>query len=279
MKKEMMRILMLTMIAALVITGCKKDNDNDTETESSSDNAIAEAQFDNVARQVGDVADANKWLDFWNGGIHVQLNGCANISVVPADTITWPKTVTIDFGPVNCTGWDGKMHRGKIIAVFTGRYRNPGTVISISFDNYFVNNNKIEGTKTITNNGFNNSNHLSYSIVVSNGKITKPDGSTLTWNSTRTREWISGYSTQGNHKDDEYLISGSASGTSFKGISFAANITQPLLVSPSCKWIMSGIVELTPQGKPTRTINFGSGNCDDQATITIKNKTFTITLK
>lgn len=42
---------------------------------------------------------------------------------------------------------------------------------------------------------------------------------------------------------------------------------------------VQGTFDLTPSNKPTRHIDFGSGTCDDIATVTINNHTYTIHLR
>lgn len=103
-----------------------------------------------------------------------------------------PRELTIDFGDENCLCRDSKKRRGKIIVTFTGKYRKPGTVITYGFDNYHVNDNHVDGTKIIRNMGLNENNKLHYNIEVV-GVIYKADnGGTLSWNSSRVREWIHG---------------------------------------------------------------------------------------
>jgi hypothetical protein len=57
------------------------------------------------------------------------------------------------------------------------------------------------------------------------------------------------------------------------------NIVSPLIKSLDCKWIKQGTIHFQPSGKPLRIIDFGMGNCDDDATVTINNNTFNIKLK
>src|SRR5438105_2308185 len=81
-------------------------------------------------------------------------------------------------------------------------------------------------------------------------------GGTITWVSTRQREWVEGYSTPLNVLDDTYSITGSASGTRANGESYTITITQALVRKMSCYWFESGKVEITPAGKLTRTLDY-----------------------
>lgn len=273
-------LLIMSVVTALSFGGCKKDKE-DTDQRAAIDNAVCENAFNDVFKQVDNGA---KQTSQSGAQKIMQLDsiGCATVSITPFDTITWPKTLTIDFGTSNCLCSDNKYRRGKIIANLTGRYRDAGTVITVTLDNYFVNDNQVEGTKTITNMGhvgtYNGGNNLKYSIVVTDGKITTSDG-VATWSSTRYREWIEGESTTWpNWQDDVYLITGSASGTTINQNTYTILITNALRVALDCKWVESGTLEVTPQGLATRTLDFGSGNCDNQATVTINGVTYIITM-
>lgn len=77
--------------------------------------------------------------------------------------------------------------------------------------------------------------------------------------------------------DDVYEITGSASGSK-NGNSYTMTIIQPLVRALACNWISSGKMEIQPSGALLRTIDFGAGTCDDQATVTIAGTVYNITL-
>ncbi len=105
----------------------------------------------------------------------------------------------------------------------------------------------------------------------------------MTWNSQRQREWIAGDTTTGltlqDYSDDIYSITGSADGSTFEGVSYTANITQALIVQVGCRWIQAGTFDLTPVGLATRSFDYGSGACDDDATLTVNGATIPIKLR
>jgi len=108
-------------------------------------------------------------------------------------------------------------------------------------------------------------------------KVTRPDGKIFTWNSTRTRTLVNGAINSWS-PTDEYNVTGSANGVDVNGLSFTAQITNPLDWIMDCYWIRSGTVNITPSGKPTRIIDFGSGTCDNKITVTINGITYNVTL-
>ncbi|MDQ3049049.1 MAG: hypothetical protein M3R27_15980, partial [Bacteroidota bacterium] len=207
--------------------------------------------------------------------------GCATASITPFDSITWPKTVVIDFGTVNCTGSDGNNRRGIITAVFSGPYLDSGTVITVSLSNYYHNDYKITGTQTITNQGNNSAGHLVYKVVVSGATVTNPStGNSSSWSTTQYREFYAGYTTSFYIFDDVYLITGNASGVSEAGEAYTINITLPLRVNIGCPWIVSGTFTLLLNDYPTYPINFdyGTGTCDANATATLNGTTYNIVM-
>jgi len=278
-KKISVFIASSLVCSALLFSSCKKDSTAaDSDVEPAQDNALAEASFNDVTTITDQAA--------FSGSVNMRVasvdredgslgSACATVSV---DTLSSPHNITIDFGTTNCLCNDGRNRRGKIIASFTGRYRDAGTVISISFSNYFVNDNQLTGTKKITNNGLNTAGNLVYTIEV-NGSVIKANGAgTATWVSTRQREWIAGAATPLILNDDVYSITGTASGTTAKGKSYTIAITKALVRKMSCRWFESGVLDVTPQGKPTRTLDYGSTGCDANATVTILGHTFPIVL-
>ena len=275
------KYLMVVATVGVLFTACRKDKDEDpkdSDTTTAGENALAEGYF-NDANSISDQAAAGNLSSFVSANTNESdersmMSSCATIV---HDTTTSPRTITINFGTANCLCNDGRYRRGVINVSYTGRYRDSLSTHTITFTNYFVNDNQVLGTKTVTNNGRNNAGNLTFSISVNGSVIKANNGGTITWASSRTREWIAGENTL-IWSDDAYLISGTASGTNSAGNSYTANITTALKIKLSCKWIVSGQMELTPSGKATRTINWGNGDCDDDATVTINGNTYNIDL-
>ncbi|MCF8370218.1 MAG: hypothetical protein K9H64_01265 [Bacteroidales bacterium] len=268
MKIQMKRIALICFVL-LIFTACGKDKTttNNDDLLSVKENALSENLFDDVFQQVTDASKTSE--DDLNAGSKSTLaGGCATVTLTPFDLVTWPKTLTIDFGPTNCLGTDGKERRGIILVNLTNWYRQSGSVYTVTFDDYYVNDNKIEGTKTVENNGLNTNSNLSFTITVTNGVITKPDNSQVHWSASRTREWVVGEPTW-ILLDDEYLISGTTDGINSVGDTFAVNINTPLHAKVGCPWIMSGELTIERQNYSDITVDYGNGTCDAQAVATM----------
>ncbi len=285
-----MKIKQLTLITvsiiftgASVLSSCsKKDDDKedkkDTETSSANDQSLASITVNdmtNIADEACKTYSVSSFKTTETSGI--VATSCATLTI---DTVSSPKKITVNFGATNCTCNDGRNRRGALEFSFTGKYRDSLTVITVTPVNYYVNDNQVLGTKTITNKGHNAANHLVYEINANVQIIKANAGGTITWQSVRQREWTAGESTT-NWSDDSYSITGNASGIASNGNTFSSVITLPLVrnMSFACRrHFISGILEHTPGGKATRVINFGSGACDDQATVTINGVVYNITL-
>ncbi len=254
---------------------CSKTSTSDTSFTAVQDDAYAESIFDNVTNMTDEAYDLSN-VRFKSTENRIFLSSCATVTL---DTTVYPRVLTIDFGDTNCLCNDGRYRRGKILVSFTGRYRKPGTVITTTFDNYYVNDNQVEGTKVVTNNGFNDKGNMSWTITV-NAIITLANGEgTISWKSQRTREWTEGYATRRDRWDNVFMITGKSEGQRANGLKWSRVITKPLEIKLACRFIVSGTMEIKVEGKPTRTLDFGNGECDNLATVTVNGETKTIHLR
>ncbi len=267
----------LFTVALFSLVACqrlRKDKDDDVDSTVGTEHALLEKTYSD-ALSISDEAATNGTLASYRGTGNTMLSTCATIT---HDTISVPHVLTIDFGATNCICKDGINRRGQIIVTYTGRYRDAGHVHTISFNNYYANDNQVTGTKTVTNTGNNTAGQPVYSISVNGSLILANGNGTISWVSNRTRTWTAGYNTS-DWSDDQYLISGSGTLTRANGNTVGINITTPLMISLGCRWIESGVVELTPQGNSVRTLDYGNGNCDAQANFTVNGQTYSITLR
>lgn len=276
MKQQFKFVLLLSCLFFSILYSCTKNNNSsgDNETQTAVDNSFAETTNDDVTTISTQSEDNGTAGTFGDSSYGYLLSPCATVTI---NTISSPHQLVVDFGADNCLCYDGKYRRGKILVSFNGLYRDSGSTHTITFDNYYVNNYKVEGSQTVVNNGLNTKGNITFAVQV-NSTITDTAGNKLAYTSTRTREWVAGESTQGllGWQDDVYSITGTASGTSFNGTAFTSDITSALIVALNCRWVEKGTIEFTPSGKLKRTIDFGNGNCDNKATVTIAGISFDI---
>ena len=281
--RRIIHILSLVLAASFFFVACQKDDAKtgltDEDVAKAEDDALTEAVFDDIMNSVDNAVNiVDNWI--WRGGLKSATvsDSCPSVTVDHPDSTRWPKVITIDYGDTQCEGFYGQTRKGKIIITITDRYIKPGSERTIELENYYINGIHVEGTKTVTNNGRNNDGNLSFTIELVNGKITTPDTIVITREFTRTREWVAGDDTW-NRWDDVYFITGSASGTNFKGESYTRNILTALEWATSCRFIMSGSIEIQVGEKSPIVIDYGDGECDNKATVTKNGETREILLK
>jgi hypothetical protein len=258
------KLLILIFSLATFVVSCRKERRDTLGSSISTDNNTAENLFSDMFKVVDEVSSNT-------AGIREDIIGCIDTIIV--DTLSNPKTILIDFGDNNCTSNDGRIRTGVLHITYTGRYREPGTIITITPENYTVNGNLIEGQKTIENLGLNGNGQLHYAIAAY-GTVTAPGSAwTISWNASRTRTWVEGQSTA-TIWDDVYEITGGGSGVNRNGVPYTTAITQPLRAEIGCAWLVSGNITIQPEEYATRFINFGDGTCDSGFTVTVNGQEY-----
>ncbi len=275
MKKVNLIFTVFTLISfTLMMSSCQKEDTNPqtADTKAAEDNSLAEGIFDNVSVM------ADEAYNLKTGGSRddgIVFGGCVTVTL---DTTVMPRELVIDFGEENCLCLDGKYRRGRIIVTFNGRYKHPGTVITHGFEDYYVNDNKVDGTKVVTNMGPNDEGHVYFTIEVVGVIHLANNAGTISWNSSRQREWVQGYETP-NRWDDIYHLTGTADGIRPNGMTWEAEIFEPLRNELACRFIVSGTVEIRPENRPVLLLDYGDGSCDNIATVTINGEVYTIYLR
>jgi hypothetical protein len=150
---------------------------------------------------------------------------------------------------------------------------------TISFENYSVNNNSIEGTKTRTNT-FDQSTGKGQSITtVANGKITFSDGSVATWTSTRERDSQIVIDPTTNRPSSGTIVSTASVsvGSIYSHVTTKA-VTEDLSCGRDRHWPVSGTVETKYRSNDV-VVDFGDGTCSNKTiSITINGVTTTKTI-
>jgi len=265
----MKKIGIALSILTVLLYSCKDEDvitQNDlASTQATQDHLFAEQVFNDVGHIVEEGFVAN--------GVS---KSCASYSLMNADTSN-ADTLIINFGTTNCLH-NSKLRKGKILITYTGKYRDSLAVVTTTFDNYYVNNNLVQGERILTNQGRNQKGNMWFTIAVNNASINTANG-TINWESNRTREWVNGMATYFDISDDNYKITGSASGTGVNNNSFSMEITDTLNVDlgclPSCV-IKSGTAKISPNGYADRFINYGDSLCDCNFDITINGTIYPI---
>ncbi len=276
--KKTFKIFLGIIVIGISVTSCKKENPDFTSSEN---NSLADAAFihiENVVDAEVKFAEDENAAQKTNGIQSANHDTCASVTWSLSNDLSYIDSVTIDYGEGGCT-WQGRTKTGKILVTMDGKGSEEGTNTKVELIDFTIDGYKVEGIKQIETTsvtrllGFpiNWTEH----VTVSNGKITSPNGNEkFTWTSDRI------------HKagliDNEIilLIDGTINGVNTKGESFTitTNSNNPIKFVWGCPRVVSGILNITPAGKSTRTIDYGDGTCDYKATVTINKKDYEIIL-
>jgi hypothetical protein len=190
----------------------------------------------------------------------------------------FPLQITIDFGS-GCTARDGRTRKGKITVVYTGNLFISGNAATTIFDNYYIDNIKVEGTHKLINTG--TPDKKSYTTQVTNAKLSSPNGNFIQWNSLKTVTQVEGGTTPLIALDDAYNLTGHSDGSvriNDKYFQWSTAITAPLTKRFTCPWIAKGTLSLMKGNDAVAVLDYGSGTCDNKASFTVNGVIHEITL-
>lgn len=180
------------------------------------------------------------------------------ISIEPFDFETFPKTITVNYGSGTLCE-DGIIRSGVIVIESTGWFWEQGSIQTITFDNYFHDIFKVEGTQVVENNGQNEDGYIEFRVTVEDGLVEFDDGISITFNEDSIRTWIAGYVTSTNIWDDEYLLDTYQYGVSSNGTNYLLVFDEPLHYVLAPRAIRSGIINLEIGSVSNIEINYING--------------------
>ncbi len=284
------------LFTSLLFTSCQKEQSQSEqdaqEVQASRVSGESESEAETVFNGVFDDAmGVNDQVALGGTGVFGRLNVCPTVTVTPLNPPDlFPVRVVMDFGTNGCIGPDGHFRKGKVITVYTKRLIIPGAVAETSFDGFYVDSVHVEGTHRIANistvvTAGTPPVDRKFNVRVTNGKLTKPNGNYVSWNSEKTITQVEGLATV-LPMDDIFKIEGGSQGQVKRGsllVNFSSNITEPLMKRFNCRWIARGVVKTTRVNTSTNnpwiaTLNFGNGSCDNLAVLTINGVSYQITL-
>ena len=294
------KVLQISVLAILTLTftfiACNKENSGEGTPEQEEAASVASSESDGEAEAMfsdvfDDVMGVSPDVALGGTGIFGRTmatnteggDATARITACPDVTITlvsppalFPKRIVLDFG-TGCTSTrDGRNRRGKIIIVYTNRLTIPGAVATTTFDGFYVDSEKVEGTHKITNIADVNALAKKWKGEVIGGKLTLPNGDFTEWNRTNTITQIEGISAT-NVRDWVLKVEGFGNGHTRRHeiiVAWNAEIIEPLIKRFNCRWIVRGKVRIRRVNVSNTTrwegiLNFGDGTCDNRATITV----------
>jgi hypothetical protein len=288
----------LFFFTALSLFSCKKETsgvtDNDKQ-EASLASAESNAEADFVFNDVFDnVIGVNNDVGMQGTGVfgrsmNANLNAerpaaCFTVTINKlAAPAVFPLQVIIDFG-AGCEGKDGHVRKGKIIATYTGRLIVAGNKATATFDGFYIDSIKVEGTETVANTT--SANNRQFTVDVENAKLSKLNGNYTAWNNHKVITQTDGLATPEFALDDTFTIEGNSNGQLKRAdllATWESNIEEPLVKKFLCRWIVQGRIKTTlgagaASNQWIAVLDYGSGECDRKATVTINGVTHEISL-
>jgi len=292
---HMKTILTTVLVTVLFLSACKKQDDEsgtngkeEFAMAASESDATAEEAFDDVFNNVMGVSaevgiggtGVFGRMDVSGGRLEgIDSTPCYTVAVKQLNPATrFPLQITVDFGS-GCTAKDGRTRKGKITVVYTGSLVISGNSATTVFDNYYLDNIKVEGTHKLSNTG--TLDKKSYTTQVINAKLSQSNGNYMTWNSEKTVAQIEGGATPLIGLADVYSITGQSAGSVLidsKYIQWSTAITTPLTKKFSCRWISRGTLSLKKGNDAVAVLDYGAGTCDNKASFSVNGQVQEITL-
>ena len=248
------------IIAGLIISfmSCKDENVihsvNQQNLQSSHDYLLFEKTLFDIEREIEHALIATGTTK--NLPMYISLN---------ADS-TDQDTLIINFGEENYLHL-GHLKRGEIISIYNKFIYNSNSQITTTFNNFYINNNLIQGKMYLENNGSNQNGFPEFSLTVDSMSMYTNNGSIDISNGNYIKQLVSGYNTQYQYLDNIYKLTGNAQGNSSNNNNFSLEISDSLNMNLSCFEsssciITEGTSKLIPDGYEERIINYGNNSCD-----------------
>ena len=291
------RLATLSFLAFLLFAAsCKKDSTQSASNSQSTDQVVEAGKSEIILQSsFDDVFDNSAGIDGATAGEDLGIYGstgvgifpgqateepalrCFTVTVTPRDKGVFPKTVVIDFG-AGCTARE-HLRKGKIITVYSGPLSIPGNTAVTTFDGYQVDSFKIEGKHTILNSSQPGGNQRSFTRKVENARVTNVNSNFwLSWSGTRVMKQLEGNGTPLYPMDDIYQFTGGMKGENANGKTWSSEIVNPLVKAFSCRWISRGTVQIRVNDT-VGVLDFGNGDCDNTATVTVNGVSRVISLR
>ncbi|WP_075341724.1 hypothetical protein [Tenacibaculum agarivorans] len=265
MTSKVLKLAVAMLFGGLLMISCS-DEEGTTSVEDLNTEEIQDAVV--LEDITSDLDDFLEYNDFDRNeaakGIDPSKSSIADCvtRTVEIDEVNQTITVTLDFGE-GCVGPRGREFAGKIVIVYTRVDESFSK--EVTFDGFSVDGNQIEGSKSVVKVKENaeGNKEKTRSIAIT---VTLVSGEVVSMEGTRTYEKTEGDETR-TKGDDVYLISGNWEFVNKDGETFAGDIKEKLRREFACRYIVSGVTEITKNGE-VYTLDFGDGTCDNVATVT-----------
>lgn len=259
----------------LIFLSCSKDESTDEELSSTEVISATELKFSDetemISEEIMAIAEDVYASDEISTTSKADYNSnylpdCTTVTVELTETT---KEVTLDFGE-GCEMPNGNILSGIVHLSYALDFEAVSNTIMLNLEDFTFNDVVMEGTASIVR-VRSNENGNPQGTANASFTSTWPDGNTTSYTGTRTREWIEGFGT-GFWGDNVFLITGKRTYVSRAGNEFVKEVITPLRREMSCRFIVSGVLEISRFGN-TVSLDFGDGSCDAKGTLTYEDGT------
>ena len=268
MKNSVLKLLMIFVVSAFVFTSCEEGETIDGVASISEEDTITTVEADDVLNDVDSLVD-----DLWDSiddsvagksdsNKNPYLSCMIKTRVIEGDTTI----VTLDFGSDCTLPFQDVVLSGKIMMEYIVDVVNKTLIIKYSYEDFYYNDLKIEGTSEVSKIKENENGLREYTRMF-DIKVIWPDGEFITRKGEKVRTLIEGYDTKENWGDNVFSITGSWNTTFKNGDVMSATIIEPLIRKTACRFIVSGTID-KQKGERSGILDFGDGTCDNVAIFT-----------
>lgn len=206
-----------------------------------------------------------KSADGYPYGRRYRHNQCPDVTI-ESNNGDFPKTITLNYGDSTVLE-NGRVLSGVVVIELSAKPKTEGATRLVSFETFKVDSVAITGEISTL---FNVANDSARSVNFSRDiTYTFPDGFYVNKEGDKVKTWVSGLDTAFDNEDDVILITGSSKSETSDGRERSKVIIDDLVKNGGCRYIVQGTVEITKHDGRVGVLDYGNGDCDEFATLTI----------
>lgn len=258
-----------------VLTSCSDNEDNSTVNMQSQDQDISEmilsSDMDVVTASIEDYmieTYENQEDEEARGeaGSSKLMPECATVTIDAEQNF---RELTIDFSSQGCV-IRGHLYRGQIVLTYTRDIDAEEISLSYVLNNFYFDNKQVSGSNTILKTLSNVNGNPQFTHTV-NLTVTWPNGVEATRDGQIVREWVEGFGS-GVFTDNVFEVTGYWASGFVNGNTHNYEIVTPLRREMTCYYFVSGVLSVE-RTLFSGELDYGDGNCDNQAAFTFESGT------
>lgn len=260
----MKKLLFIPLVAFVVfLSSCSEDGETSTDLVETFDletEETAEANFEDV----DDIVDST--VETQISGARVDESEVLDGAVITHDTEN--NTITIDYGD-GVEGPGGRLRSGMIIITYSELRWLPGAFREVTFQDFYVDSVQVEGVRRLENTSASTDEAPQFTVSLTGGRLTFADGTTITREVNKVRTW----NRANNPVNDTVIVTGTATGSRRDGRTYTVEILEEIMYKRGCRvgrvFIPVSGTKLITAGDNTALVDYGDGDCDNIATISV----------